>query len=428
MRDHIRGLWPALIREPCLAAANCSSLSLDGRHVIPGGRFRELYYWDSYFTMLGLRADGHAPIIEAMLDDFCTLLERYGRIPNGTRTYYLSRSQPPVFHLMCRLSQSRDKSRLARRLSAMMREHAFWMRFSDKSSLLAHPVGRVVPMPDGSILNRYWDDSDSPRDESYREDVELGCGSARPCADLYRDLRAGAESGWDFSSRWFGETGTLDSIRTTAIVPIDLNCFLFDLERAISVWSWRLGQREQATRYRRLARHRRHALTRYLWDADSGYFADFDWRSGVRRTAPTAAAVTPLFAGMATQEQADRTAAMIDAYLLAPGGLRTTTVESGQQWDFPNGWAPLQWLAVQGLARYGHRTLAQIIAVRWVETVEAEYERSGRMLEKYDIEGIGVGGGGEYPVQDGFGWTNGVTGALMDEYFASGAPAHVSAT
>lgn len=415
MREHIRELLRTLTRTSKVLAPGSSRLPYSGLYVVPGGRFEELYYWDSFFTMLGLQADGNHKTIESILDGFCYLIENYGYIPNGTRTYYLSRSQPPLFYAMCGLSRSRDSAILSRRLNAMLSEHAFWMSGADRLPK-NEAAGRVVALPDGSVLNRYWDECESPRDEGFREDVLTARSSARDANEVYRDLRAAAESGWDFSSRWFSDGHTLSTVRTTAIIPVDLNSYLYGLESAICRQSAKLGMRILQDQFRRLANLRKDAINRYLWNEGTGYFVDYDWRSGQKNTALTAASLSPLFAGLATRASAAAMAAIVDSHLLAAGGVRTTLVTTGEQWDSPNGWAPLQWIAVQGLARYGYHELAEKIAQRWITTVEKEYLRSYQMLEKYDVEALCPGGGGEYPPQDGFGWTNGVTAALFDRY------------
>ncbi|HWD29407.1 MAG TPA: alpha,alpha-trehalase TreF [Rhizomicrobium sp.] len=388
LREHIARLWPHLVRPPVEASG--SLLSLKHPSIVPGGRFREVYYWDSYFTLLGAAADGHDALVRDMVDNFADLIERYGHVPNGTRTYYLGRSQPPVFYLMAGLLHAGDR---ARTLPVLLREYAFWME--------GH---RAVTLPDGTVLNRYWDDRDTPRDESWLEDVELARGNRA----LYRDLRAAAESGWDFSARWMADRTALGSIETTNILPVDLNCLLFGLEQAIAHGGSGLFE-EKAMR-------RREAIDRYLWDDASGTYLDFHWRRGQRLDRPSAAMLFPLFVGAASLEQARGVAAFVERHLLAPGGLRTTTVRSGQQWDAPNGWAPLQWIAVRGLKRYGEHALADAIATRWLATVSRTYRETGKLVEKYDVEEARAGGGGEYPVQDGFGWTNGVTRALLAEY------------
>jgi len=408
LRGYIRGLWPELARVPQHEAAGSSALPVRHPHVVPGGRFRELYYWDSFFTMLGLLRDGERALAEGLVEAMTDLIETYGYVPNGTRTYYLGRSQPPLYHLMVGLLEGDRPA--PRRLAAMKREHAWWM----EGLCEAQPgsqVRRVARLTDGGVLNRYWDPADTPREESWREDVETARTSGRLPSEVYRELRAGAESGWDFSSRWLTD-GALGSIRTTTVAPIDLNAFLYSLERAIAAAS----EGEDVERYGDLALARKRAVEMHLWHPEAGCFVDYELQRGARRPQATAAAAAPLLVGLASQVQADATARCIEAQLLASGGLRTTLVDSGQQWDRPNGWAPLQWIAVAGLRRYGHDALAGEIAKRWVTTVATTFERTGLLHEKYDVETGTVGGGGEYALQHGFGWTNGVTADFIDTY------------
>jgi alpha,alpha-trehalase len=247
-------------------------------------------------------------------------------------------------------------------------------------------------MPDGALLNRFWDDRDGPRDESWAEDLAIG-------RKLGRELRAAAESGWDFSSRWLGDGATLATIRTTRLVPCDLNALLYGMERELGL--------------ARAAEQRSAAMTCWLWHEDDGRFGDWDIDAGRINPGLTAATTVPLFTGAAVQAQADRVAATISARLLGAGGLRTTSAVTGQQWDAPNGWAPLQWFAIVGLRRYGHTALAGTIAARWIATVEAAWRETGLLFEKYDVEQGGRGDGGEYAPQTGFGWTNGVTSAIL---------------
>lgn len=408
LRDYIRSLWADLAREPATETAQSSALPVRHRHVVPGGRFREIYYWDSFFTLLGLVRDGEMELATGIVDAMTDLIEDHGHVPNGARTYFLGRSQPPLYHMMVALLEDGRPDVAARRLGAMKREHAWWM---DGAGDLApnQSAKRVARLADGSLVNRYWDPRGTPRDESWREDVATAMGSGRAADDIYRNLRAGAESGWDFSSRWLDD-GSLSSIRTTTIAPIDLNAFLFGLEQAIADAS----DDGEAAAYAALAEARREALCRHFWNEGEGFFADYDLDRQVRRAHSSAAGLTPLLVGIATPQQAGRTAAYFGLRYLAPGGLRTTLTETGQQWDKPNGWAPLQWIAATGLARYGHDRLAREIAERWVSTVERTYRITGLLHEKYDIEAGDIGWGGEYAAQTGFGWTNGVTADFID--------------
>jgi alpha,alpha-trehalase len=415
LEAHIARLWPLLTRQPAVPPAYSSLLYVPQPYVVPGGRFREFYYWDSYFTMLGLIPDGHRDTARDLVADFSYMLGEYGHIPNGARTYYLSRSQPPVYYLMVGLLSSDPAGAWSRHLADLEREYAYWM----EGSAGLHPgMARrnVVAMPDGSILNRYWDAADTPRDESYRNDVLIARGSHRPAAQVYRDIRAAAESGWDFSSRWLADGRHLTTIHTTDIVPIDLNSLLYGLEQAISRGCAVQHESACARGFAARARRRRRAIDRYLWDPGAGYFMDYDWRHDRRTGELSAATLYPLFTGVADIRQADAVGSVTQTRLLEQGGIVTTNITSGQQWDAPNGWPPLQWIAVIGFRRYDQPALAREITRRWLATVQRVFTNTGKLVEKYDVEHTLPGGGGEYPLQDGFGWTNGVTRALLGLY------------
>ncbi len=422
---HIDNLWTQLTRETPNAAPGSSLLPLPAPYVVPGGRFREIYYWDSYFTMLGLEESGRHDLVLDMVRDFAYLIDAYGHVPNGTRTYYLSRSQPPFFFAMVALLEPAAPGKaFARYLPQLKHEYAFWM--ADAAGLYPGSARRrAVALPDGAILNRYWDDRDTPRDESYAQDLELARASARRPAQLYREVRAAAESGWDFGSRWLADGHTLTSIYTTEIVPPDLNSLLFGLENAIAAGCETQGNRACAGDFQARAQRRRAAMDRYLWDAQARAYLDYRWTQHTRVPRLSAATLYPLFVGAASEAQAAAVATTTHASLLKGGGLVTTMLTTGQQWDAPNGWAPLQWIAVSGLSRYGHNGLAETVACRWMLNVRRVYAQSGKLVEKYDVvNGERAGGGGEYPLQDGFGWTNGVTRKLMAVYPADAAADH----
>jgi alpha,alpha-trehalase len=417
--DHIDGLWPVLERAPEPVSPYGSLLPLPFPYVVPGGRFAEIYYWDSYFTMLGLEQSGRRTLALDMVRNFASLVDRYGHVPNGNRTYYLSRSQPPFLAAMVELAASTATDADAVReqyLPALSREYAFWMDGADGLAPgSAHR--RVVRLSDGTLLNRYWDDRDVPREEAYREDVATAAAATRPPPAVYRDLRAAAESGWDFSSRWLGDGQTLATIRTTDLVPVDLNSVMAQLESSLAAAHAAAGAVVRARALEERAERRKAALQRYFWDEERGMFTDYLWREDKRSDALTAATVAPLFFGLATAPQARRVAAAVRAHLLWPGGLVTSTVASGQQWDAPNGWAPLQWMAIEGLHRYGETDLARTIAERWMTKVITSYRSTGKLVEKYNLADTLVeAGGGEYPTQDGFGWTNGVLRRLLALY------------
>jgi alpha,alpha-trehalase len=414
---HIDLLWDQLTRTTTSAPPYSSLLPLPEPYVVPGGRFRELYYWDSYFTMLGLVESGRHDLVEHMVRDFASLIDTYGHVPNGTRTYYLSRSQPPFFYAMVGLLNSEDPAASdSRYLPQLRREYAFWMQ-GEKGLARGTAHRRVVSMPDGAVLNRYWDDADTPRDESYREDTALAQASGRIPKQLYRDVRAAAESGWDFGSRWFADGKNLATINTTEIIPIDLNSLLFGLEEAIGSGCARVHDAACVTEFTHRAQARREAVNRYLWDSAGGVFRDYGWVKRAQVARISAATLYPLFVALASPTQAAAVAATVSRDLLKAGGIVTTPLATGQQWDAPNGWPPLQWIGVSGLRRYSISPLADSVACRWMVSVNRVYAQSGKLVEKYDVVTTGrTGGGGEYPLQDGFGWTNGVMRKLMALY------------
>lgn len=416
LREHINSLWPVLTRTTDSAAKWDSLLPLPKPYVVPGGRFREVYYWDSYFTMLGLAESGRWDNVEDMVANFASEIDTWGHIPNGNRSYYLSRSQPPFFALMVELLARHDgDDALKKYLPQMEKEHAYWMDGQDTLTP-GNADKRVVKMDDGALLNRYWDDKDTPRPESWLDDVNTAKSNPnRPATDIYRDLRSAAASGWDFSSRWMDDPQKLSTLRTTSIVPVDLNALMFKMEKMIAQASKASGDTGKAAQYDQLADARQKAMEKYLWNDKAGWYADYDLKSRKVRNPLTAAALYPLFVNAASKDRAEKVAAATQAHLLKPGGIATTTVSSGQQWDAPNGWAPLQWVAVEGLQNYGKDKVAMDISWHFLTNVQQTYDREQKLVEKYDVSTTGTGGGGgEYPLQDGFGWTNGVTLKMLD--------------
>ena len=418
VRDYIRRMWTVLRRPPDQARPGSSLLPLSHPYIVPGGRFSEIYYWDSYFTMLGLVQDGHQQLAAQMLANIADLIARYGHMPNGNRSYYLSRSQPPFFASMIELIAAHEGEWVYKQyLPQLQAEYDYWMEGAD--GLAAGAAHRhVVKLADGTILNRYWDDRDTPRDESWSQDVMTARQSNRAATQVYRDLRAAAESGWDFSSRWLDAGHRLATIHTTDIAPVDLNCLMEHMEEVLAKAYALAGNRADAALYARKAKIRAADIRRLFWNEEAGLYSDYLWKRGRQNGVFTAATVYPLFFGIATEAQAHAMAAALRKHFLKPGGLATTLQRTAEQWDRPNGWAPLQYLAVEGLKRNHEERLARVIARRWIARVSRSYARTGLLQEKYDIESQQArpASGGEYALQIGFGWTNGVMARLMEEY------------
>ena len=363
VRENIETLWDVLTREP--VKKDGSLIPLPYPYIVPGGRFGEIYYWDSYFTMLGLKVSGRTTMIEQMANNFAWLIDTIGYIPNGNRNYYQGRSQPPFFSLMLQLlSEAKGEQVITQYLPQLIREYQYWMK-----------------------------------------------GSETLCAS--------AESGWDFSSRWFRDGLQFETIHTTEIVPVDLNLLIWQLEQTIAEACSLTGNPEAST-YRKLAQERLTAIRKYCWNDKIGFYTDFDTSTGKQKDILSLAAAMSLFFNVATKEQAHSMQQIISNEFLHPGGLVATLQETGQQWDAPNGWAPLQWITIRGLQIYGYSSLAKEIAGRWIRLNEEVFRRTGKLMEKYNVVDISLeAGGGEYEGQDGFGWTNGVYLALTDQYKTS---------
>ena len=424
LREHIDGLWPVLTRSTTNAEKWDSLLPLPEPYVVPGGRFREIYYWDSYFTMLGLAESNHWDKVSDMVANFAYEIDSWGHIPNGNRTYYLSRSQPPFFAFMVELLAQHDgNDALKKYLPQMLKEYSYWME-GVETLQPGQQNKRVVKLDDGTILNRYWDERDSPRPESWVEDIATAKSNPnRPATEIYRDLRSAAASGWDFSSRWMDNPNQLGTLRTTSIVPVDLNALMYKMEKMIALASKAAGDDAKAAQYDGFANARQKGIEKYLWNDKEGWYADYDLKSHKVRNQLTAAALFPLYVNAAAKDRASKVATATQAHLLQPGGLATTSVKSGQQWDAPNGWAPLQWVAASGLQNYGQDAAAMDVTWRFLTNVQHTYDREKKLVEKYDVSTTGTGGGGgEYPLQDGFGWTNGVTLKMLDLICAKEKP------
>ena len=407
--EHITLLWNYLTKQPHVQDSLSTLIALPYPYIVPGGRFREIYYWDSYFTMLGLYEEGKIDIIEDMINNFAFLIDTYGHIPNGNRTYYLSRSQPPFFSLMVSLlAEHKNDSVYLKYKPQLEKEYQFWMNGKERLSKNEPSYQRVVLMNNNAILNRYWDKLKEPRPESYSDDINT-FESANKDSTIFRDIRAAAESGWDFSSRWFRDYSELSTIHTTEIVPVDLNCLLYHHEITLMKVYQYEGNDAKATEFKEMAENRKKTILKYCWEPDSGYFYDYDLVLGEKTHGESLAGIYPLFFNMADSNMANHVIKKIKEDYLAEGGLVTTLYSTGQQWDYPNGWAPLQWIGYKACKNYGYNTLAHEITVNWTNLNIKVFFETGKMLEKYNVIDINTkGGGGEYELQDGFGWTNGV--------------------
>lgn len=403
--EHIEKLWDELTRTAYEAKGTL--LKLPKPYVVPGGRFNEFFYWDSYFIMLGLQVSGRVEMMENIIENCSYLIQTVGFVPNASRTHFLSRSQPPYFSLMLDLlfETTKDENVYIKYHDSLEKEYAFWMD-GEEDLKNGSSIKRVVKTAYGDVLNRYYDLENEPRPESYLIDIEDGENAGE---EFYRNIRSACESGWDFSSRWFADGETIQTIETLNLAEVDLNCLLWNLENTLAKSSSLQNLTQKEKGYSNRAASRRQLINMYFWDENSLTYKDYNTKKNTTTPSAHIAALYPLFLGLAGAEQAKSVAKKIEEQFLYQGGLVTTTKNSGQQWDFPNAWAPYQWLGFQSMKNYGFNDLAEKIKNNWCSNVERVYRNTGKLMEKYnalDIET--VAGGGEYPNQDGFGWTNGV--------------------
>uniref|UniRef100_A0A3B3SUQ1 Trehalase n=3 Tax=Paramormyrops kingsleyae TaxID=1676925 RepID=A0A3B3SUQ1_9TELE len=388
--------------------------------IVPGGRFREIYYWDSYWVINGLLLSEMQDTAKGMIQNFLYLVDRYGFVPNGSRRYYERRSQPPFLALMVEsyYQATGDEELLRNALPVLEREYEFWM---SNRSLDVATEGHL------NILNRYAVPVGQPRPESYSDDADLAKGlSADAQQQLYMELNSGAESGWDFSSRWYlagpGQASLRD-IGTSRIIPVDLNSVLCRVEGLLANFHRAVGDGASAGKYDKARERRLGAMETLLWDPQRGCWFDYELPSGTRRPAFYPSGLAPLWARCYSRpDMAEAALRYLEesGALLFPNGVPTSLVDSGQQWDLPNAWPPLQHMLIEGLSNMNiskAQDLAFDLAQRWIKTNWVVYKKYDAMFEKYNIDGDGQpGGGGEYEVQLGFGWTNGVALQLLDRY------------
>ncbi|XP_043974378.1 trehalase isoform X2 [Gambusia affinis] len=427
--EQIHGLWKSLGRKIQTSVKDhpelYSQIFTPHPVVVPGGRFRELYYWDSYWVINGLILSEMTETAYGMIQNFLFLVERYGFVPNGGRVYYERRSQPPFLPLMVESYYGATGNRqfLRAALPVLETEYRFWMQ---NRSVTVTVTGSE------HVLNRFKVDADLPRPESYTDDLELAEGlSDEVRRRLFVDLKAGAESGWDFTSRWFinasGQNdGTLRDTRTSQILPADLNALLCRNERLLASFHRLLGNDESAALYEGAAARRTQAMEALLWDAERGAWFDYNLLTNSKHFDFYPSNLAPVWAQCYSQPAMGEKALQ---YLKAsgaldfPNGVPTSLRDSGQQWDYPNAWPPLQHMLIEGLSKLSSeegKKLAFDLAQRWINTNWRAYEIHKAMFEKYDVNGDGKpGGGGEYEVQLGFGWTNGVALQLLDQYGAT---------
>lgn len=406
-----------------------SLIPLPNGFIVPGGRFQEVYYWDSYWIIKGLLLSEMTDTVRGMLENFLSLVERYGFIPNGSRVYYLNRSQPPLLALMVGLyiENTNDIDWLRQYIDVVEEELMWWLN------------NRVIDVEKDGVkytLAHYASESGTPRPESYSQDVNT-CLSYQDQTDkenCYKNLKSGAESGWDFSTRWFfdseGGTNTnLTGIQTTRVIPVDLNSFLCKAFKVMGELYTLVGNDKKSNQWQEKSASWQKSIELVLYDREDGIWHDYDMVLSQPRKLFFPSNFAPLYCDCYDTAFRDEYGSKAAKYFVDQGindfqgGIPTSLEQSGEQWDMPNAWPPLQEMVILGLKSTGNLEAVKIsknVAKRWVTANIRGYISKKDMFEKYDAINSGeYGGGGEYTVQTGFGWTNGVALSIINTYYVN---------
>jgi len=415
--------WPTLSRKVTDKVKsnpeNYSLIDLPNAFIVPGGRFRELYYWDSFWTIKGLLTSNMVTTARGMIENMASLVDRYGFVPNGNRVYYLTRSQPPLltFCVDAYFTATQDLEFVANMMPCLEKEMDFFMK------------NRLIQQ-DGwkSHLFQFRVVATGPRPESFREDVEsaehISCFTEKQ--RLWGDIAGGAESGRDFSIRWFSaegpEANKMGSTRTSCLVPVELNAIICGNLKIFSQFYELLGKPEAAAINYNKFIILREAIHQVLWNETQGCWFDYDLSTNKQIEVFFDTNLFPMFTGC-VHESLDSAKIVqyltVNGLLTYSGGIPTSLITSSQQWDFPSGWAPLNNSIILGLKNIGEHKLAKELATKWINHNYNVYKASGKMYEKYNVVSpcykskIELG---EYELQEGFGWTNSVILDLLKTF------------
>lgn len=433
--QNVNEIWKSLGRKVSTdvrdSANHYSQIYVPKPFVIPGGRFTELYYWDSYWIVEGLLLSEMQSTAKGMIENFLYLVNKFGYVPNGTRKYYLGRSQPPFLIPMMDLywKMTQDKKFLKDSITTLEKEFNFWQ---ENRTVNVSMDNREYKLFHYKVSTTY------PRPEAFYEDEMLTQGTTdQERQRIYSGLKSAAESGWDFSSRWFLLDGkrskNLRDVNTMSIAPVCLNSLMGLNARLLSEFHEALGNKIQCDKYRAIADESNITMSRVFWSDRDGIWLDYNIERGELIPGFYPSNLMPLWTeSYGTERSPEFVIEQAISYLerhnisAYPGGIPTSLVESGQQWDLPLGWAPLQYVIVMGLQKASKynpeaRELALTFAKHWVLNSYETYLNTTphKMLEKYkvtEVGGTGNQGGGEYKTQEGFGWTNAVVLKFLSMY------------
>ncbi|HIK06985.1 MAG TPA: alpha,alpha-trehalase [Trichormus sp. M33_DOE_039] len=402
-------------------------LYLPGSYVVPGGRFNEMYGWDSYFILLGLLRDEEWELAQSQVDQLLYQVQHYGTILNANRTYMLTRSQPPVLSMMvlALFQHTQDQAWLKSTLPLLEQFYYYWVVPPHLNA--ATGLSRYYALGEGPAPEVLFSELDEEGRSHYErvkhyyqtfeiDDYDVNLFYDREKDELtdlfYKGDRSMRESGFDITNR-FGPF----SVDIIHYAPVCLNSLLYQMEQDLAQIHQILGNPELRQQWSDRASLRRERINQYLWDEEQGLYLDYHFQSGQRRRYEFATTFYPLWTGLASPAQAQQIVQNL-ALFAAPGGIFTSSRVTGNQWDAPFGWGPLTLIAIQGLRRYGYHPEGNEIADKFLTMAIKEFMRCGFFVEKYDVERCSAQVSDEicfgYSSNEiGFGWTNGVILELL---------------
>jgi alpha,alpha-trehalase len=430
-------------------------------YVVPGGRFNEMYGWDSYFIIRGLLRDGESKLARDMIENFFFEIDHYGSILNANRTYYFTRSQPPfltsmilAFYESEKMQGREDRQWLGKAYTYAEKDYDLWTHgvhlagdtglaryydlgqgpvpeMGDDPHYYLEVVSYLLLRPADSHYGYLFAVEGTARTSSHDEAAPFNlevCESTskppasdlRPCSspkglslskDYYKGDRSMRESGFDISFR-FGPFGG----STHHFAAVCLNSLLYKAETDMEKFATLLGLADKAREWHARAQARKIAMNKYFWNSQRGMFFDYDFMEQKQSTYDYVTTFYPLWAGLATPEQAKAVAAYLGVFE-KPGGVAMSDRVTGVQWDLPYGWAPTELITVEGLRKYGFQEAADRISREFVSMVTENFHRDGTIREKYNVvtrsSEASVTAGYQSNVI-GFGWTNGVVLELLE--------------
>lgn len=430
MGQNINDIWPTLGRKVKSVvfehSERFSFIPVTNGFIIPGGRFKELYYWDTYWIIEGLLVSGMEDTVKGVIGNLIELVKKLGHVPNGSRWYYQERSQPPLLTAMMSLyiKATDDLEFLKKNVDVLEQELRYWL----DTQLVTFNVGDAT-----YTLLRYYAPSKGPRPESYYEDYKDSriFETQELQQSFYTEIKSAAESGWDFSTRWFinndGENkGNLSTINTSYLIPVDLNAIFANALDNMAHFQALLLNYRQSSHWAYLAKQWRYNIKEVFWNKEDGIWYDWDMKNNRHRKYFYPSNLAPLWMKVANKSFVNLNSKRILQWLKNsngidyPGGVPASLIRSGEQWDFPNAWPPLVSIVVNALEALETKESLEVafeIAQSWVRACYKGFNATNQLFEKYDVEIPGrIGGGGEYTVQTGFGWSNGVILEFLAKY------------